>query len=265
MIRWWRKRRVERVLRQRAIPEALWQQTLEDYPLLLWRSASELQRLRELSSLFLSDKEFHGAHGFQVSDAMAVAIAAQACLPVIHLGLAPYAGFVGIVVQPNEVRVRRRTWDGRTGVVTEFEDELSGEVVEGGPVMLSWADVEAGGKLATDAPYNVVIHEFMHVLDATDGALNGRPALAGGAEANRHWQQVMEAAAARLERRLAQGRDSLIDAYGCAGPEEFFAVAAEAFFAAPRALQHEETALYELLADYFRQDPAVHAPPIGQG
>ena len=28
---------------------------------------------------------------------MAVSIAAQACLPVLHLGLTPYAGFVGIV------------------------------------------------------------------------------------------------------------------------------------------------------------------------
>lgn len=262
MITWWRRRREARVLRERAIPDALWHPTLEAYPLLQWCTEDEGRRLRDLASLFLADKEFHGAHGFEVTDAMAVAIAAQACLPVIHLGLAPYAGFVGIVVQPQEVRVQRTTRDDRTGVVTEFEDELSGEAVEGGPVMLAWTDVQAGGKLAADQPYNVVIHEFMHVLDATDGEMNGRPALPGGPGVKRHWQQVMEAAAARLERRVAQGRESVIDPYGCAGPEEFFAVAAEAFFAAPRALAYEEAALYALFSDYFGQDPARHAPPL---
>ena len=42
---------------------------------------------------------------------MAVAIAAQACLPVLRLGLRRYDGFVGIVMQPDEVQVRREFVD----------------------------------------------------------------------------------------------------------------------------------------------------------
>jgi Mlc titration factor MtfA (ptsG expression regulator) len=44
-----------------------------------------------------------GAQGLVVTDEMAVAIAAQACLPILHLDLALYDGFVGIVVHPDEV------------------------------------------------------------------------------------------------------------------------------------------------------------------
>ena len=38
--------------------------------------------------------------------------------------------------------------------------------------------------------------------------------------------------------------------------EEFFAVGAEAFFVAPEDLEREEPALYRLLREFFRQDPA---------
>ena len=83
----WARWRDKRTLAQRAIPDALWQLTLLRFPFLSRRSAADIQRLRELATLFLADKEFAGAHGLRVDDEMAVAIAAQACLPVLRLGL----------------------------------------------------------------------------------------------------------------------------------------------------------------------------------
>ena len=41
-------------------------------------------------------------------------------------------------------------------------------------------------------------------------------------------------------------------------PDEFFAVASEAFFVTPRPLKEEQPALYRLLASYYRQDPALY-------
>jgi Mlc titration factor MtfA (ptsG expression regulator) len=52
----------------------------------------------------------------------------------------------------------------------------------------------------------------------------------------------------------------LLDPYGADGIEEFFAVASEAFFVAPRGLCTEHPRVYELLRGFFRQDPAAHAP-----
>ena len=71
----------------RAIPDAVWQLTLALYPFLVNRSITDQARLRMLTAQFMTQKQFSGAHGLVVTDEMAIAIAAQACLPVLNLGL----------------------------------------------------------------------------------------------------------------------------------------------------------------------------------
>ncbi len=68
---------------------------------------------------FLDQKEFAGAQGLVVTDAMAVAIASQACLPLLHLATDPadsieraldcYDDFVTIVLHPGDMVARRIT------------------------------------------------------------------------------------------------------------------------------------------------------------
>jgi hypothetical protein len=257
MQRWWQRllqRREQRALDRRAIPDDLWQSTLRQYPFLGRLDAEDAAELRRLSSLFLDRKEFSGAQGMQVSDAMAVAIAAQACLPVLKLGLQAYDGFVGIVVQPDEVRVRREIVDD-DGLVHEYDDVLSGEAMEGGPVMLSWRDVvEAGDTSAWG--YNVVVHEFAHVLDMADGQADGVPPQPS-AQARRHWQQVLTQEYEAFCEAVRSRQGTVVDPYGAESPDEFFAVASEAFFLVPRELRAQMPALYALLCGYYRQDPAA--------
>ena len=124
-----------RTLRRRPIPDELWRLTLERHPFLAWRSVPDLVRLRELATLFLARKEFFGADGLLVTDEMAVAIAAQAALPVLRLGLGLYDGFVGIVVHRDQVLARREETDD-DGIVHQFDEELSGEAMQGGPVAM---------------------------------------------------------------------------------------------------------------------------------
>jgi MtfA peptidase len=247
----WRERRA---LARRPIPDALWQRTLEHYPFLCWRGPADLARLRAMATLFLGDKEFAGAHGLQVTDEMAVAIAAQACLPVLALGLGWYDNFKGIVVHADAVVARREVVD-EIGVVHEYDEELSGEAMHAGPVMLSWRDVAEAGASAGQA-YNVVIHEFAHVLDMRDGVADGVPPLPDRA-LHAHWVQVIAAQWQRFCRRVDAGVDTLVDPYGAQGVEEFFAVASEAFFVAPREFADEEPVLHELLPRFYRQDPAA--------
>jgi Mlc titration factor MtfA (ptsG expression regulator) len=253
--RWWQRRRDGRALERRAIPDALWHSTLADYPFLASRrSAADVAELRRLTSLFLDRKEFSGAHGFDVTDQIAVAVAAQACLPVLALGLQLYDGFVGIVLHADQVVVAREMTDEHTGVVHGYDDVLSGEAMEGGPVMLSWADV-AGGSGGGDSAYNVVIHEFAHVIDMADGTADGIPPLPNAA-ASVAWQRTLMREFDVFSERAVCGHASVIDPYGAQAPEEFFAVASEAFFVAPAALKEEQPALYRLLASFYRQDPA---------
>ena len=279
-MKWWhalRRRREAAALARRAIPEALWQRTLASYPFLQLPDADDAAQLRRLASLFLDRKEFHGARGFVVSDEVAVAVAAQACLPVLRFGLAPYDSFVGIVMHADEVVAERRMMD-EDGVVHEYDEVLAGEAMVDGPVMLSWQDVRRGSADAlpthddldhgrdadadADADagaggvYNVVIHEFAHVLDMGDGAADGVPPLPSTA-ARKAWLEVLMPEWDRFCERVACGYETLLDPYGAEAPEEFFAVAAEAFFVASRALKEEQPALYRLFASYFQQDPAA--------
>ncbi|HEV7915780.1 MAG TPA: M90 family metallopeptidase [Albitalea sp.] len=249
-----RRARDERLLRRRAIPDALWDLTLARYPFLARRSAADLAALRELATLFLTQKEFHGAQGLQVDDEIAVAIAAQACLPVLRLGLQSYSAFVGIVVHPDEVVARREVMD-EDGIVHRYDETLSGEAMEGGPIMLSWRDVEAAGESA-EWGYNVVIHEFAHVLDMADGAPDGVPLLPDRA-ARSEWSRVIDAEYVAFCERVDAGDDTLLDPYGAESVDEFFAVASEVFFVAPDEMKLEHPQLYALFAGYYRQDPAA--------
>lgn len=250
----WRAWRESRLLQRRAIPDPLWRLTLARYPFLHLDHPDERAQLRRLSTLFLADKEFHGIAGFEVSDEVAVAVAAQACLLILHLGLERYGGFVGIVMHADQVLARREVMD-EDGLVHEYEEELSGEAMEGGPLMLSWADVERAG--LDDGPaYNVVMHEFAHVLDMADGLANGVPPQASAA-ARDAWINTMEAEYQHFCDLLDAGHETAIDPYGSEGLEEFFAVAVEAFFVTPLALLADHPTLYALLAGYFRQDPAT--------
>jgi len=235
MIGWLRRRAAPR-----PIPEPAWQVALARHPFVAERSATELARLRDLAAHFLDAKEFHGANGFVITDAVAVTIALQAVLPLLYLaparkpGLALqwYDDFVGIVVHPDEVLARRSVADD-VGVVHNYQEVLAGEAMEGGPVMLNWKDVAAAGATA-DRGYNVVIHEFIHKIDMRDGAADGCPPLRSRAQ-REHWVTLMGQEYQRFREQVIVaerfgGEAPWLDAYGAESIGEFFAVAGEAYF-----------------------------------
>ncbi len=257
---WWRalqQRRERFAVSRRTIPDDLWKRTLVRYPFLQRRSAADAAELRRLTSLFLDRKEFTCTGGLRLTDAMAVAIAAQAALPVLQLGLQHYDRFVGIVIHPDAVLARRSVQDD-DGVVHEYDETLSGEAMEGGPVMLSWPDVRRSGHSAAQG-YNVVIHEFAHVLDMADGVADGMPRLPPGLESAR-WRETMKSEYEAFALRVEQQQDTALDPYGATAEEEFFAVASECFFVNPLALQDEHPALYAMFGRYYGQDPAAELP-----
>lgn len=256
----WQEWSQRRTLTHRAIPDELWTRTLQHYPFLNRLSAADAQDLRELATLFLARKNFSGAQGLEVNDEMAVAIAAQAVLPVLKLGLSMYDGFVSIVVHPDTVVARRQEVDD-IGVVHEYDEEIAGESMDGGPVMLSWRDVHDAGKTSTEG-YNVTIHEFAHVIDAADAWGNDIAAL-GDPALHKRWSYQMQ----RLYERFCLELDGdfewdcPLDPYAATSIGEFFAVGSEAFFVDPLMLRARMPTLYELLGALYRQDPAGYAPP----
>jgi MtfA peptidase len=255
----WRAQREQAVLARRAIPDDLWKRTLVRYPFLRRREPADEAELRRLTSLFLDSKEFSTLGGLRLHDAMAVAIAAQAVLPVLRLGLGPYGGFVGIVIAPDEVMAPREVQDD-DGVVHERVTPLHGESVPGGPLMLSWRHVRSRDAVGSDTAYNVVIHEFAHVIDLGNGEHDGIPALPHDIGAH-EWRSTIEAEYTAFCARVDAGEATVVDPYGTEALEEFFGVACEAFFVAPERTRGEHPALYAMFARYFRQDPAADMLP----
>lgn len=268
--------REQRAVQRRAIPDDLWKRTLVRYPFLLRRDPDDQARLRRLTSLFLDRKEFTAVGGLHLTDAMVVAVAAQAVLPVLRLDLSLYDGFVGIVMHSGAVVAHRETVD-EAGVVHAYEETLSGEAMDGGPVMLSWQDVRGASQTAATG-YNVVIHEFAHVLDLATGDANGMPALPQDIPPG-EWQAVW---GDEFERFVARVGDptvgtgtgtgpgngnaetdphTVLDPYGATAPGEFFAVASESFFVNPGGFKAEHLQLHGLLKRYYRQDPGEDTPP----
>ncbi|MEO8924230.1 MAG: M90 family metallopeptidase [Caldimonas sp.] len=253
MSRWWRNWRRKRTLERRPIPDALWRLTLARFPFLAARDPADLDAMREMATLFLAEKEFSGTRGLEVSDEMAVAIAAQACLPALKLGLEWLDGFVGIVVHEDAVVARREVED-EDGVVHAYDEELSGEAMSGGPIMLAWRDVDESGQSAADG-YNVVVHEFAHVIDMRAGLTTGLDEVDPASERG-IWLNALADEFERFADAVDHEEETFLDPYGAEALEEFFAVAAEAFFVAPAELMAEQPRVYALLKDFFRQDPA---------
>lgn len=236
--------------RKAAVPDALWAQTVAALPFLANLAVDEKKRLKMLVEDFLAEKEFSTAGGLELSDEICVAIAAQGCLPILELGLTAYRDWVGIVVYPDEFVVARRIED-EAGIVHEFDDVLSGEAWEGGPLIISWHDAQMAG-----SGYNVVIHEFAHKLDMLNGEADGIPALHSGMTTDA-WDAVFIPAYDDFCRRVDSGEETLIDPYASDDPAEFFAVISENFFERPTVVNREYPDLYALLRTYYRQDPLI--------
>ena len=235
------------------IPEATWADVMKQFPFLARRSVAEQSQLRELTAEFLKKKQFSGAHGLEITDEMAVAIAAQACLPVLHLGLKFYDDFKGIVVHPGAMLARREVTDDN-GVVHRYSEVLTGEAMEHGPVTLSWQDVAASGETAAEG-YNVVIHEFIHKIDMRDGAADGCPPMPSR-RARAAWDDVFQPAFDAFCEKVAMADrfgapPTWLDAYGATAPAEFFAVACEGYFVNRERFTQDFASLTLLFDGFF--------------
>jgi MtfA peptidase len=252
--------------RLRPIDAALWREARSSWLFTRGLTAAEDDRLKSLAERFLGFKHFSGIHGLEVTPAMQVEIAAQACILVLELGIEWFDGWSEVIVYPSQFAPEREVVD-EAGVVHLTQDPMAGEAWLGGPVVLSYEDValtaDEGQRVAG---YNVVIHEFAHKLDMRNGDPNGFPPLHPGMSAGA-WKQAFSAAyadfcakvdaAERLsERRMQAALDALaIDPYAAESAGEFFAVGSEAFFETPELLAPAYPAVYEQLRLFYRQDP----------
>ena len=220
-----------------------------------WRTLTpdERERLEERTKRFIAETRFEAARGFTMTDEMRVLIAAQACLLLIGFDPDehPFAGVRTIIVHPSTITFHGTRGTDTPGVVATGPTVIDGEAHHRGPVLLSWRAVRTEA-LHPGRGRNVVFHEFAHQLDMLDGTVDGTPPLDDEA-ARERWIEICT----REFRSLRDDDEHLLRDYAGADPGEFFAVATEVFFTRPVELRDQHRELYEVLADFYRQDPAA--------
>jgi hypothetical protein len=205
--------------------------------------------------VFLAEKNFEGCGGLTLTDEMKLTIAAQACILLLHRETDYYPDVASILVYPSAYIVRN-TRERLGDLVVVGDQTRVGESWVRGVVILSWDAVERGASNASDG-HNVVLHEFAHQLDAEDGQMDGVPEL-GTRALYSAWARALGTEYRELLDKVASHERSDIDTYGATNPAEFFAVVTEAFFERATQLKKKHPELYDVLHDFYRQDPAAH-------
>ncbi|MBN1824935.1 MAG: zinc-dependent peptidase [Candidatus Eisenbacteria bacterium] len=254
----WRRRR----LAGEPFPEA-WRRVLaRNVPYVAFLTEKERRELERLVRVFLAEKTFEGAGGFEVDDEARITIAGQACLLLLNRGADVYPRLDTVIVYPAAYVApgRRRNPD---GTVTEGPQVRFGESWKTGAVVLSWEDVRRGAEDFHDGR-NLVLHEFAHQIDSEDGPADGAPPLSG-ASSYAAWARVLGREYRALLTDVQRLRPTVLDGYGATNPAEFFAVATETFFERSRELRARSPELYDQLRLFYRQDPAARIDAAARG
>ncbi|WP_438969058.1 zinc-dependent peptidase [Nonlabens sp.] len=112
-------------------------------------------------------------------------------------------------------------------------------------MILSKEALYHGFKNDTDK-LNTAIHEFVHLIDKMDGAIDGIPKVLMQQSCMLPWINLMHEEMERINEDKSD-----IRSYGGTGKIEFFAVAAEYFFTRPKLMKRKHPDIYKKLSKCF--------------
>ncbi|QDT36919.1 M90 family metallopeptidase [Stratiformator vulcanicus] len=250
LFRGWRRGR----LKKKPFPEQ-WEQWLnENFTQFRMLPVEDQQELRKSVQIFVAEKHWEAAKGFQLTEEMKVIVAAQAC--VLTLGFpGDYFDNLSSVILFEDEYSRKTSGLERRGWVASMETGVRyGEAMLHGPVALSWEDTLRGARIPNDG-FNLVYHEFAHILDFADFSVDGIPSAFGLEDLDR-WKESFTREYHNHVRATRQGEHTLLGRYAATNPAEFLAVGTEVFFEKPRLMQVRLPQLFDLFREFYRQNPA---------
>jgi hypothetical protein len=204
--------------------------------------AIQQKRFEKAIQLFLYDTPITGI-GTSIDDTVRIFVAASAIIPIFGFKEWRYRNLQEVLIYPN--RFNSANYD------QEGEDRHTLGMVGTGPMsgkMILSKPALIGGFQKNNDGHNTGIHEFVHLLDGSDGDFDGIPQLIKQ-QYILPWLGLMH----REMKRIQKGRSKLRP-YGATNKAEFFAVASEFFFERPDELKLHYPKLYDLLKKIFQQD-----------
>ncbi|MBL0055336.1 MAG: zinc-dependent peptidase [Chitinophagaceae bacterium] len=234
-----RKKKKRPVLLNRSLPEPLKKILLEEVPFYHQLGEDGRRNFEARVQVFLDQVRITGVNT-TVEDMDRVLVASSAIIPIFNFEDWQYVNLHEVLLYPD-------SFD------HEFEQQGSGRnilgmVGEGAlnhMMILSQQELRQSFSDKT-GKNNTAIHEFVHLVDKTDGSIDGLPEVLLQQQYLVPWLRLM-----RHEIEQIKDNNSDINPYGASNESEFFAVASEYFFERPDLLREKHPELYDLLLKIF--------------
>ena len=251
----WMTRKIRRRRRILAEPfPAQWEAVLQR-EVVFFRTLGpeDKARFRREMQVFLGEKLITGIK-LEMDDTTRVLAAASAVIPVFGFPDWEWDQISEVLVYPDRFD-QEFTFD------SESQRQTLGMVGTGSLnrlMILSKPDLLAGFRNPADKR-NVGVHEFAHLVDKSDGTIDGLPGAGLDRAAIGPWIELVR----RKMEEMRRG-DSDINLYGLTNEAEFFAVATEYFFERPGVMERKHPELYAMLARVFNQSLADRAAALAR-
>jgi len=173
-------------------------------------------------------------------------VAASAVIPIFGFDEWQYLHLDEVLLYPGRFNTEFET--------TGPDRNILGMVGTGfmeGTMILSKPALHLGFNNESDKK-NTAIHEFVHLMDKQDGAIDGVPDAILNRQYTLPWLDLMNL---KIDGIYQNKTD--INPYGGTNRAEFFSVTSEYFFERPKLLKQKHPQLYDLLQEVFNQDMAA--------
>lgn len=218
-------------------------QTLEDMvPFYQQLSASKKRSFEERVAIFLTQVKITGVKTI-VEDIDRVLIAASAIIPIFNFPGWEYHNLHEVLLYPDSFDHEYRQEGQGRYILGMVGSGAMNHVMVLSQFELRQAFTNITGK------NNTAIHEFVHLLDKTDGDIDGIPEVLMNKKYIIPWLQLMQQGIQDI-----YDERSDINPYGATNQAEFFAVVSEYFFERPALLKENQPELYALLLKIFNPE-----------
>jgi len=203
------------------------------------------EKFEKLINEFLQYIRIEGV-GTEITDVDRVLIASSAVIPIFGFPDWRYRNLTNVILYPDTFD-KDFQFDGENRNILGMVGSgyMNGQMLLSRPALLKGFSRSAGKE-------NAAIHEFVHLLDKSDGETDGVPENLMPHEYTVPWLRMMHEEMHRIKTSKSD-----IEPYALTNEAEFLAVAAEYFFDKPDELKHKHLAIYEALCNVFKQDPAT--------
>jgi len=182
--------------------------------------------------------------GLEPTEEDRLLVAASAVIPIFGFPQWRYRNLNEVLLYPNSFNDKYET---------SGEDRNIGGMVGRGAMnrtmILSRSFLHQGFE-NEHSKTNVGIHEFVHLIDMSDGATDGLPELLIQRQYAIPWLKMIH----DEMKHIHQGQSD-INPYGATNEAEFFSVISEYFFNQPELLEKKHPELYQMLEKVFHQNP----------